>query len=409
MKFKVAIRPKPVRADGTVQVKIRVCHNDKTRYIGTDYCVLPKYFDEKEGTIKPGGEYTQEKADRANTKLQIKVGVMAEKSEGQKSIDIKSLLNLLRDDRTNYDMYALIDDRIAKYKKLGNVNYQRTFECTKVVLERFTGAGLLPFKAIDRAWLIRLETWMRVKGMKPNSIGVRMRDIRTAYNEAITNGHANISDYPFRGYKIPKEATKKRNLSAQQIATIYRKEIPEPLMSWARDMFMLSFFLQGINTVDLFRLKKIEDGRIYYIRSKGKKPYSIKVWPEAQEIFDRYPGNKYLLDTLDKYTDYRNAVRRIDKELKDIATLCKIEKPVSTYYCRHSWATIGRSIGISVDDLSMGLGHQRPKVEMTMIYLEEDQILTDLANWKIIDHILKAPPSGQSPLSETDVVCLLDQ
>jgi integrase len=158
-------------------------------------------------------------------------------------------------------------------------------------------------------------------------------------------------------------------------------------MSWARDIFMLSFYLCGINMIDLFRLTKIEDGRIYYIRSKGKKPYNIKVYPEALEIFKKYKGSKYLLNTMENYADYRTATKRINYKLKDITEICMIKKPVSTYWCRHSWAVIGRTLNLSKDEISMGLGHQRSGLDITEIYLDESQEVIDQANRRIIDHI----------------------
>jgi integrase len=235
-----------------------------------------------------------------------------------------------------------------------------------------------------------------------------MRDIRTAYNQAITMGLVDYPSYPFRKYKIPKEPTRKRSLTAEDIRAIAKVEIKEPLMDWARSMFMLSFYLIGINMKDLMFLEKVEDGRIYYIRSKGKKPYNIKVWPEAQEIFDRYPGKKYLLNTMDSYSDYRNATHTINDKLKKVAALCKIDKEITTYWCRHSWATIARRLKISKDDISRGLGHQRAGLEITEIYIDEEQEVIDDTNRQVIDFVFKAPLSGQSPSQETDFICVLD-
>ena len=142
-------------------------------------------------------------------------------------------------------------------------------------------------------------------------------------------------------------------------------------------MCMLSFFLIGINMKDLMYLKSIDDGRIHYIRSKGKRHYNIKVFPEALEIFNRYQGKKYLLNTFENYADYRTATKRINAKLKALATLCNIAKPITTYYMRHSWATIAYSLKISKDLISFCLGHQMPSQEMTAIYIEDDQLAAD--------------------------------
>ena len=410
-KIKPAIREKELRSDGTVNVKLRVTHNRKVRYVATDYYVLPKSFDDKTGRILPGGEYDKDKAEEANNKIQIKKGIMLQKVERQKNVrfmDISSLMAILRDKRAEYDLYAMLDARVRKFEKAGNMNYRDLMKKTKTRVEEFTGHSLVPFESIDPAWLMRFEDWMITRGLRSNTVGIYMRDIRTAFNQAITMGLVDYSYYPFRKYKIPKEATRKRNLTAEELSVLAKKEIKAPLMAWARDMYMLSFYLIGINMRDLFYLQGIEDGRLYYIRSKGKKPYNIKVWPEAHEIIDRYPGKKYLLDTLDNYSDYRYATKRINKKLKDIAGLCKIDKEITTYYARHSWATIASSIGVPKDVIAYALGHAFGS-DMTSIYVDYDLIKVDHANRQVIDRILKTFPSAQHPLPDTDVVFLLDQ
>lgn len=386
MKFKVTIRKKPILADGTTNVKIRVTHDHKTRYIATDYYVIPKFFDKNLGLIKPGGEFTQDKAERANAKLQIKTGQLAEKAMNIKNRhDIKNIMEVLRDKRTTVDVYSIMDDRLSKFEQGGNLNYRTIIKSTKNSIEKFNGSGRLSFDSITYTWLSRFEIWLRANSISPNSIGIKMREIRTVYNQAITMGYADLSSYPFRKYKIPRESTRKRNLTAEEINLISKIDIPNQLMRWSRDMTMLSFYLIGINMKDMFYLKGIEEGRVYYIRSKGKRAYSIKVWPEAEAIIKKYKGKKYLLNVLDNYADYRTASKRINYKLKDIAKLCKIDKPVSTYWMRHSFATIGTRIGISRDVIRYALGHSTNTV--SDIYIEPDLAQIDDAMRQIISYI----------------------
>lgn len=398
-KFKPQIRTAEKISDGTCNIKIRVTHNRDVRYVATKHYVKPEHFDNETGRAIPckgPDKFTASEANRINDSLTLSIATMLSKCNDQKNIqhiDTASLMTLLRDKRGKYDMISLIDYRIDQYRKLGNVNYRESFERTKGILTSFSGT-FIPFEAVDYSFLKKLEYHMKsikmkdgTTGMKTNSIGVHMRNIRTIYNHAITTGLVELSLYPFRKYKISREVTRHRTLAGDEIARIYRKQIADPLMAWARDMAMLSFFLIGINMKDLMYLRTIEDGRINYVRSKGKRPYSIKVYPEAMQIINRYRGEKYLLNTLENYAYYRYGTKRINKKLKDLATACNIDKPITTYYMRHSWATIARALGISKDDISYGLGHQRPSLAMTEIYVEEDQETIDLANRRVIDYI----------------------
>jgi len=177
--FKATIRKKVIRKDGTANIKIRVCHQKKTRYIATDYYIPPKYFDAKTGTVKTGGPYSKDEVDKINNKLQIKLGIMADKAEKQKNIrfmDIGSLMKILRDKHREYDFFGLAEERINKYKKLGNLNYMDLFKFTKNTVENFCGTSILPFESIDFSWLTRLEYTLKLRNMRPNSISIHMRN-----------------------------------------------------------------------------------------------------------------------------------------------------------------------------------------------------------------------------------------
>jgi integrase len=405
MRFRIVIREKITRADGTCQVKIAVTFNHKIRYIGTDYYVIPRYFDKKTGKIKTGGTFTQEKAERANYKLQIKIGELARKVESHdvERVSINTLMATLRDSHKDIDFFSVIDSRIAKYKKDGNVNYASSMTTTRNKVKEYVGIGRLPFNKIDYNFLAGMDSLLRYREDHPDStIGIYMRNVRTIWNQGRKMGLVDISRNPFLNYKIGKGDPRENVvLSPLEMATIAKVEIKEPLMRWSRDMAMLSFCLIGVNPKDIFLAKEISSGRIFYKRSKGKKRYSIKVRPQALHIIRRYPGKKYLLDTMDRYSSYRSATKRIDKKLKDIALLCKIEKRITLYCFRHSWSAYARFLGVSKDDIAAALGHRQidlPIVTEWYDHVEEEQRRVDEANKKVVRFILRTKakelPSG---------------
>jgi len=152
-------------------------------------------------------------------------------------------------------------------------------------------------------------------------------------------------------------------------------------------MFMLSFYLVGINLKDLLLYKgEINKGRIDYTRHKTKMEYSVLVHPIAQEIIDRYRSDgKYLLNVMDRFSDYINARKAINKNLKKIAEKIELQGNLTTYYARHSWATIAKSIGISRDTIRLGLGHGLNTI--TDIYIDYDISVVDEANRQVIDKV----------------------
>lgn len=252
------------------------------------------------------------------------------------------------------------------------------------------------FETMDRKWLVSFENWMSESGMKINAYAIHIRNIRAIFNYAIDEEITTL--YPFRKFKIKKEETKKRSLTVDQIQLL--KDYPcEDFEERYRDLFMLSFYLIGINIGDMLLLKhgNLVNGRIEYYRQKTGKLYSVKIEPEAQDIIDRYKGMEYLLNVMDEYTNYKDFISRINKALKNIGPFerkglggKKIRQPLfpdlSTYWARHTWATMAAELEVPKETISAGLGHEIGS-DVTSIYIKFDQRKVDVANRKVIDYV----------------------
>ena len=166
-------------------------------------------------------------------------------------------------------------------------------------------------------------------------------------------------------------------------------------------MFLLTFYLIGINIVDLARLtsESIVGGRIEYRRAKTGKLYSIKIQPEAQEIIDRYAGAKRLLSPFERYKSYRDYNHDLNDGLKRLGPAngkkarngvrkrTPIEKDCSTYWARHTWATIAYGLDIPDETIAAALGHSHGN-RVTAIYIDKSIAKVDEANRKVIDYLL---------------------
>ena len=260
---------------------------------------------------------------------------------------------------------------------------------------------------IDYRYMEGLDKWFEERGVKVNSRAVYYRNIRAVFNSACKDGLT--VNYPFRRFKIRKEPTKKINLSIEELRLL--KDFPTTYGTHAkyRDIFMLMFYMRGINAVDIFALKEsnIRHGRIDYIRSKTGKPYSVKIEPEMQEIFDRYKGKDYLLDVCDgvktekEYrTRYEGFLHRMDRGLKKIGpvTWTKQQGPspifhpilpqISQYWCRHTTATLMAKMGVPIQFIAASLGHDHGN-KTTNIYIEISEEDVDKANRALIDYVNK--------------------
>lgn len=250
------------------------------------------------------------------------------------------------------------------------------------------------FDTMTLDWMRKFECWMKESGMKANAYAIHLRNIRSVFNYAIDEEITTL--YPFRKFKIKKEETRKRSLTAQQLVTLRDCECEDHQKRY-RDIFMLMFYLIGINSVDLFAAKKLENDRLEYKRAKTNKLYSIKVEPEAMEIINRYKGDQYLLNISDTYSNYKDFVKRMNVGLKQIGNFKRVGRggkkerdslfpDISLYWAHHTWATIAASLDIPKETISQALEHEIGS-HVTSIYIDFDRKKIDEANRKVIDYL----------------------
>lgn len=253
------------------------------------------------------------------------------------------------------------------------------------------------FEDINNKWLLSFNKFLSNTSPSVNARNIHFRNIRAVFNDAIDDEITSF--YPFRKFKLKNETTIKRSLSSNELRELFSLDLWMQYKEYL-DIFKLIFFLCGINIIDLLNLKheNLNNGRIEYIRAKTKKFYSIKVEPEANEILKTYKGDKYLLNILDRYKNYKDYLQHLNAALKKIGKSSEkskngipIMKPIctslSTYWARHSWATIAAELDLPKETISAGLGHNIGS-PITSIYIDFNLKKVDEANRKIIDYIL---------------------
>jgi integrase len=253
------------------------------------------------------------------------------------------------------------------------------------------------FEEINKSWLQDFEMFLSSTNRK-NSCNIHLRNIRAVFNDAIDNEVT--TNYPFRTFKIKAEQTAKRSLTIDELRFIFFDMQVEEWQEKYLDYFKLIFLLCGINTIDLANLKEIKNGRVEYRRAKTHKLYSIKVEPEAMEIINRHKGVHNLLDILDygdEVKDFKNWRRRFNECLSSFGEVTigkqgkKTIKPyfpeLTSYWARHTWATIAAELDIPKETIAKALGHSDNSV--TDIYINFDRNKIDEANRKVIDYVFR--------------------
>ncbi len=254
------------------------------------------------------------------------------------------------------------------------------------------------FETITPQWLQKFEKHYSAT-MQVNGIAIQLRNIRSVFNWAIDNEWT--SCYPFRRYKIKQEKAVINDISVEELRTLR----DYPVEEWQeiyRDMFMLSFYLCGINIGDMLLLTKnsIKNGRIVYHRQKTGRLYDIPVIPEAKAIMNKYKGEKYLLSPMDSLADYHTFTQHCNLALKKIGTkeivpdkIGKMRKIIyhpilpnlTTYTARYTFASIGAELDIPREAIALCLGHAWSDV--TSHYINYNKKKIDEAVRKIVDFV----------------------
>ena len=264
---------------------------------------------------------------------------------------------------------------------------KEVYRHTLAKLRAFAGDAPLYIEDIDRVWLHGFDASI---GGKVNSRAIHLRNLRAICNFALDEELT--THYPFRKFKIRTEETRKKALTLEQVRAFMA--VPGP--NEYRDVFILMLYLRGINVSDLAELTEedVVGGRIEYRRNKTGQLYSIKVEPEAQEILDRWKGERHLLRCFDRYKEPHDYNRRMREALKKMkrpdGTL--IEKDCSSNWARHTWATMCAELDVPDPTISLGMGHRIAGHRTTAIYIKRDQRKVDEANRKVIDYIKESVP-----------------
>lgn len=256
----------------------------------------------------------------------------------------------------------------------------------------------LTFDRMSVDWMEDFDKFMARTAPKANARAINHRNIRSVFNYAIKRKEMAIP-YPYKAFKIPRQETRHQDLTIEQVRLLKDYTIEEAHIAKCRDLFMLMIYFRGINAADLFGAKRdqIINGRLEYYRRKTGAFTSVNIEPEAEAILKRYAGKEYVLDIAERWSDPKNYLRRMDKDLKKIGPVIIGKKGKKTYKglfdkiasnsARHTWASLAVELGYSMDIASEGLTHKYGH-KTTNIYVNKRQLKNvDRANRHIIDFI----------------------
>lgn len=303
--------------------------------------------------------------------------------------DIEWLYFHLMSVKENLDFFEYTEQWISKSHNKGKGNYAVMLNS----LERFHHSRKLPFSVIDYRFLTDYKNFLN--GL-PRAQSLYLGCIRHIFNEAIKeyniNGMKNISNNPFDAFVIPKDhpKTKDRVISEENLVKVFNFKGTNRI-GLARDCYILSFCLIGMNSVDMYECSSYKRGVLSYNRAKTRDRRTDNAYIEIEvpdiikSLMKKYKGNSRVFDFYNRYANASNFNKNINKGLHSIADILGIPH-FDFYSARHTWASIARNkLGIDKYTIHEALNHVSD-LDITDIYIQKDYTNINKANAKVMEY-----------------------
>ncbi len=416
--IKAEIKRSELKVDGTYNVKIRFTLDRKVKRLSTNLFVtqqdLTKSLKFKEDTsIKREIDrlvlYYREQC----LKLQL--------DQNHYSLDeIIEFLNGEQEKQQTIDFIKFSREWIASATIKGAPNYTTAINA----LVRFVGKEELDINLITLEFLEQFKAFLigerdaRTKKLMQQgkrvtsnrTLSLYLVSIKKLFSEAKRKFNKKdknlilIPNSPFEDFKIPKqEATRKRAIPADIIKKVWKlpyKDMKKGYKSTcrynlAKDCFILSFCLIGINSADLYNATKMRGNTIIYNRTKTKArrldgaKMMVDIPKIVQPLIDKYKDStgKRLFNFYQYYGDEKTFNKAINSGLKEIGSILEVDD-LEYYAARHSWATIAlNKVGIDKYIVHAALNHIDDSMKVTDIYIERDFVNENKANAKVVKYV----------------------
>ena len=366
--FKVTVKNK--RKDGLYAVYVRVTHNRQIAYLPTDKLTTDKYLSATKDVTDPyvlksvNEKIVQwaESLNRVNTERWTIHDVVTYIKSGAEEVSFS--------DYARTHINRLIDK--------GQERNARNYQLAVQHLERFMGTNKLTFSQLTshelNEWIKTMEHTHRAKEMYPVCVRQIWKAAASELNDE-ERGVQRIKYNPWAKVEIPSaDRSEKLAITPEQCREFFAAPIPEskyksPLPEYGRDVAMMILCLAGINTVDLYQLRKEDyhNGIIHYKRSKTTKfradeaYMEMRVPPILLPLLEKYKSeDEYLFNFHERHSSSDSFNANVNIGIRHICESMGMPKghQYSAYTFRHTWGTIAQNdCGASISDVAFGMNH----------------------------------------------------
>ncbi len=386
--LKLAVVPAKVLKSGKHKIRIAIGHKQETRYLVTRFVIdSPSQF--RDGQIVDAPY-----ASHINMKLRNLLNTYQEaldkiNTNSYTCSQIAEYLSNYREGTCPFTDIAneYIGGMIKEGRKSTAQLYQKT---TDYFLDSVGHDSML--EGITPRTIKDFDLYLKQRNFSPATRGTHMAHLKAIINYAIKYRKVSYEAHPFEFYEKPDCSVRELDISVDEVRLIRDAEVTEKSLCMARDLFMLSYYLGGINLIDLMQINFKGKDTIEYIREKSKntkkgdKKISFTIPGEAKPIIKKWMGKNGKLNFGYKLS-YDNFRKYVTKEIIRLADRIGIEKHVVYYSARKSFVQHGFELGIPLETLEYCIGQSMKTNRPIFNYVKIMRKHADEAIRKILDNL----------------------
>lgn len=392
--FSIVIVPTKRLANGKHRIRIAVAHQAQTRYIATPFIL------DSISQLKKGRVVRHENATQINLCLQRTINeyilILSSIKHANQLTCTQLIHSIQEEERKKY----LTFDVIAKefLSTLQSESRIKSYKLYKTAISHFNRflkkEHDIPLEQIRPSHIHQYQDFLEKRELSSTTVRIYLTLIKVILNYAIKMDYIHYKVHPFAACILPSSRIRNLDLTVDELKSLRDVSLKEQNLLIVRDLFMLTYYLGGINLKDLLDYHFEENNLILsYIRHKtyrtkhGENEIVFSVQPEAQQIISKYRTDKGFLK-FGPYESYNKVYSLIYRYLTRIAREAGITSSISYYSARKSFAQHGYNIGIQIETIEYCIGHSMKSNRPIGNYIRVMRSHADIAMRRIFDELL---------------------
>lgn len=389
--FSIVILPAKKMANNKHKVRIMLSHNSQTRYIVTDIILDSLAEFKNERVVK------RDDKDMLNLQIKKVYNMYFErymKIEYADTLTCSQLIKMISDPSLGEKRRKIVDVVEEYLSQIDETDREKSHKLYKLAANRFirfVGPGSL----MEHITPIRINQYIAylVKSkLSGTTINIYVTLLKVIINYAIKMRYVNYEVDPFITAKIPSAKKRETQITVEKLKSIRDTDFSSYNKNVIRDIFMLTYYLAGMNLIDMlnydFRTEEIE-----YIRKKtahtkdGDSLICFSIPDEAKPLIEKYMNKNTGKIVFGKYKNYVSCYNLFARRMKELSKVIGIKHHFTLYSARKSFVQHGYDLGIPLSTLEYCIGQSMKEDRPIFNYVSIMKKHADKAIREILDNL----------------------